>query len=238
MPFPDSRSADVRLVGDATPLTEAEIRDLLPWVRVLSNAARERLQAELSLIQLAALKRQEQLTARQLQSFSAFDVSTANANRWMIRFTAAVALMTLVMMVIGLYPLLHEHSNSVAPQSGEATLQATAPQSPTTQKVEEVRVPITSLTGATKAYRGFTYSFDGKVWKRGQPAKRYNPQTKRMEPWSDDRYDPLNLFSKEDKAARHLSEVQIRQVASQFGVSYEEALEDAKAQGYQVPAVH
>jgi hypothetical protein len=106
MPFPDSRSADIRLVGDATPLTEEEIRDLLPWVRVLSNAARERLQAELSLIQLAALKRQEQLTARQLQSFADFDKSTTKVNRWMIGFTAAVTVMTLVILIATLYPLL------------------------------------------------------------------------------------------------------------------------------------
>jgi hypothetical protein len=117
MPFPDSRSADIRLVGDATPLTEEEIRDLLPWVRVLSNAARERLQAELSLIQLAAMRRQEQLTARQFQSFAEFDRSTSRANRWMIGFTAAVTIMTLVILVATLYPVLHEHSNSVTPQA-------------------------------------------------------------------------------------------------------------------------
>ncbi len=93
----------------------------------------------------------------------------------------------------------------------------------------------TSLAGATKAYRGFTYSFDGQAWKKGQAAKKYNPQTKGLEPWSDDQYDPLGLFTKEEKSRRLLTEAQIRQVANQFSVSYEEAWEDAKAQGYQVP---
>ena len=63
----------------------------------------------------------------------------------------------------------------------------------------------------------------------------YNPQTKGLEPWSDDQYDPLSLFTKEEKGKRLLTEAQIRQVANQFSVSYEEAWEDAKAQGYQVP---
>lgn len=93
----------------------------------------------------------------------------------------------------------------------------------------------TSLTGATKAYRGFTYRFNGTKWVKGAAAKKYNENTQGMEPWSDDQYDPLNLFSKEEKAKRTLTEAQVRVVADQFGVSYEEAREEAKQQGYQVP---
>jgi hypothetical protein len=94
------------------------------------------------------------------------------------------------------------------------------------------------FAGATKAYRGFTYSFDGQTWKKGQRARRWSAQTNDMEPWSDDQYDPLNILSKEEKAKRLLTEAQIRQVAQRFSVSYEEAWEDAKAQGYQVPTKH
>lgn len=93
----------------------------------------------------------------------------------------------------------------------------------------------TSCTGATKAYRGFTYMFNGTKWVKGSQAQKYNDKTQGMDPWSDDQYDPLNLFSKEEKAKRLLTVTQIREVASQFGVSFEEAWEDAKAQGYQVP---
>jgi hypothetical protein len=94
---------------------------------------------------------------------------------------------------------------------------------------------IASLVGAAKAYKGFTYTFNGEKWVKGNKAQKYNPQTQGMEPWSEDQYDPLNLFSKEEKAKRLLTVGQIRKVANQFGVSIEEAWEDAKAQGYQVP---
>ena len=59
-----------------------------------------------------------------------------------------------------------------------------------------------------------------------------------MDPWSDDQYDPLNLLSKEEKAKRVLTGEEIRRVADQFGVSYEEAAEEAKQQGYLVPPKH
>ena len=55
---------------------------------------------------------------------------------------------------------------------------------------------------------------------------------------SEAKYDPLNLFSKEEKAKRTLTEEEIRSVADQFGVTYAEASEDAKAQGYKVPPQH
>jgi hypothetical protein len=92
-----------------------------------------------------------------------------------------------------------------------------------------------SLRGATKEYRGFTYRFDGSKWNKGSEALSYNPKGESPEPWSDDQYDPLGLFSKEEKAKILLTEAQIRKVANQFGVSYQDAWEDAKAQGYQVP---
>ena len=93
-----------------------------------------------------------------------------------------------------------------------------------------------SLIGAQKAYRGFTYTFDGTKWNKGSEAQQYNPATGKLEPLSDDQYDPLNLFTRDQKAKKVLTEAQIRRVANEFGVSYTEASEDAKAQGYQVPA--
>jgi len=69
-------------------------------------------------------------------------------------------------------------------------------------------------------------------------ASKYNVQTGKLEPSSDDQYDPLNLLSKDEKAKRILTEGQIQQVATQFGVSYDEAWQDAKDQGYQVPQRH
>jgi hypothetical protein len=92
-----------------------------------------------------------------------------------------------------------------------------------------------SMNGATKAYRGDNYVFDGSKWKKDGEAQKYNRGTQRLESRSDDQYDPLNLFSKEEKAKRLLTEEQIRSVAKQFGVSFQDALQDAKEQGYQVP---
>jgi hypothetical protein len=92
-----------------------------------------------------------------------------------------------------------------------------------------------SLGGATKAYRGFTYTYNGTTWVRGAKALKYNPRTEDLEPLSDDQYDPLNLFSKEEKAKRVLTSEEIQKVADQFGVRFEEAMEEAKQQGYRAP---
>lgn len=92
--------------------------------------------------------------------------------------------------------------------------------------------------GATKAYRGFTYWFDGTKWVKGNKAEKYNDKTQQMEPWSDDQYDPLGLFTRDEKSKRVLAEAQIRSVANQFSVSYEDALQEAKQQGYKVPSTH
>jgi hypothetical protein len=92
--------------------------------------------------------------------------------------------------------------------------------------------------GARKAYRGSSYTFNGNKWVKGAGALKYNEKTTGMDPESDDQYDPLNLFSKEEKAKMTLKEEQIRSVAEQFGVAYDEAWEEAKAQGYRVPPKH
>jgi hypothetical protein len=69
---------------------------------------------------------------------------------------------------------------------------------------------LASLVGAAKAYRGFTYTFNGTKWVKGNKADKYNSQTQGLEPWSSDQYDPLSLLSKEEKATRLLTVEQIR----------------------------
>lgn len=93
----------------------------------------------------------------------------------------------------------------------------------------------TVALGAKKAYLGFTYTFDGTIWRKGSRARQYNSQTNELEPLSEDQYDPLGLFSKEEKARTTLAKAQIQAVAHQFGVTYQDALQEAKEQGYQVP---
>ena len=49
MPINSSHEADVRLIGDQQPLTAQDVRDLMPWMRTLSEGAVRRLNAELVL---------------------------------------------------------------------------------------------------------------------------------------------------------------------------------------------
>ena len=94
---------------------------------------------------------------------------------------------------------------------------------------------VASLTGSTTAYLGFTYTFNGSKWVKGSKAQSYNRKTQDLDPWSADQYDPLGLFSKEEKAKHPLTKPEIQAVADKFDVTYQEALQDAKNQGYQVP---
>lgn len=93
-----------------------------------------------------------------------------------------------------------------------------------------------TFVGATKAYMGFVYTFDGGKWVKGSEARKYNEKSKSMDKWSDDQYDPIGLWTKEEKSKRTLSKDQIQLVANQFEVSYEDAKAEAKEQGYLVPA--
>lgn len=127
-------------------------------------------------------------------------------------------------------PLCSELTANVGGNGGESARIPTFKEWMASRKTES-----DPTTGATKAYRGFTYIFNGTKWLKGAKALKYNESTEGMEPLSEDQYDPLNLFSKEEKGKRILTEAQIRKVAGQFDVSYEEAREEAKQQGYQVP---
>lgn len=109
MLFPDSRSADVRLLTNPEPLTTEEIRGLMLHVGVLSDASQNRLQVEQSLMNLLALKRQEELATQQLDSFTKFNASTAKANKWMLGFTATVTFMTLAVAVMTYLMLRRMH---------------------------------------------------------------------------------------------------------------------------------
>ncbi len=92
-----------------------------------------------------------------------------------------------------------------------------------------------AFIGATRVFRGYTYVFDGTSWDRKSEARVYNASTGKLEPDNADPYDPLSLFTKEQKAKRLLTQGQIIRVAEDFGVSYEEASKEAEDQGYRVP---
>ena len=55
MPFAKPQDAIARLEDLKHPLTESDIRDLLPWINAFDNHAAARLKAELSFIQVRAM---------------------------------------------------------------------------------------------------------------------------------------------------------------------------------------
>ena len=102
--------------------------------------------------------------------------------------------------------------------------------------IDRTAADTTAFIGSRKDYLGYTYTFDGKSWHKGEKAQRYVESTGKIEPASDDQFDPLGLLTKTEKSKRLLTQEQIIRVAEKFGVSYEAVWADAKAQGYQVPA--
>lgn len=103
MPFKDILEVQQRLLRDPTPLSELELRDVQRWSSSLPDSVRTALETQLALMQLAALKQQETLIERQIESFDKFDRSTERANKLMIRFTAAVTAMTVLLLFIALF---------------------------------------------------------------------------------------------------------------------------------------
>src|SRR5271169_3418039 len=58
----------------------------------------------------------------------------------------------------------------------------------------------TVFIGSQKVYLGHTYTYDGKSWRRGAEALHYDSAGALVGPDSQDQYDPLGLFTKEEKA--------------------------------------
>jgi hypothetical protein len=68
-------------------------------------------------------------------------------------------------------------------------------------------------------------------WKNWPDIKKLQSQSeKKFDP-----YDPLDLFSKEEKGKKTLTVEEIQRVAKQSGLSFQEAATEAKEHGYQVP---
>ena len=63
MPFKDYTEAEIRLL-EPSPLTEAEIRDLMKYNREINDKGQRRLYVELSLQNLAAVQKFEQSSGR------------------------------------------------------------------------------------------------------------------------------------------------------------------------------
>ncbi len=82
MPFSSSREADVRLVGNPEPLTDEEVRDLMPYIRVISEGGKRRLDAELAL--------------QNIQAVRSFDRSSTRLTWVMIALTIALLFLTAV----------------------------------------------------------------------------------------------------------------------------------------------
>ena len=82
MPFNSSQAADNRLVADPARLTQEEVRDLIPWMRQISEAGMRRLGVELSL--------------RNLEATQQFEQSSSKLTKWLVWLTAVLVVLTLV----------------------------------------------------------------------------------------------------------------------------------------------
>ena len=89
--FRSQQEANARLDDDPTPLTEAEIRALFPLFITLNNTGKERLKAELSLLQVAAVHD--------------FDASSSKLGRRMLWHTVAIGVIALCQVLLGLWPI-------------------------------------------------------------------------------------------------------------------------------------
>ncbi len=86
MPFPSSQDADNRLVANEASLSQQEVRDLIPWMRLLSEAGMRRLRTELDLMQISAIQR--------------FEESSRRLARGMAAMTAILVILTAVLVYL------------------------------------------------------------------------------------------------------------------------------------------
>jgi len=83
MLFPSLQSADARLVGNSSKLTPSEVRDLIPWVSLVSEKGMRRLHVELLLQDLEAVQQ--------------FERSSSRLSRWLLVLTIVLVALTAVM---------------------------------------------------------------------------------------------------------------------------------------------
>jgi len=81
MPFRSMQEVDQRLVTES-PLTEQEVRDLIPWMRQIGESGMRRLNSELALQNLEAVQK--------------FERSSSRLTWWLIGLTGALVLLTIV----------------------------------------------------------------------------------------------------------------------------------------------
>src|SRR5258708_2126687 len=81
MPFNSWQEAEQRL-GNPAPLTSDEIRDLFPWMNLVSETGMRRLNAHLALQNLEAVQK--------------FEQSSSNLTKWLIWLTVVLVILTIV----------------------------------------------------------------------------------------------------------------------------------------------
>jgi hypothetical protein len=84
MPFATIVDAESRL-KEPSPLSAQEVRDLMPYMGILSGGAVRRLEAELAL--------------QNIQAVQQFNTSSSRMTRWMLWLTIAIAVMTAIMTI-------------------------------------------------------------------------------------------------------------------------------------------
>lgn len=90
--FANPIEANLRLDENPSPLTEDEIRALLPHFMGLNNSGKVRLQTELSLIQVAAIEQ--------------FDASSTKLGNRMLGLTWAIGILALFQLIASLWAII------------------------------------------------------------------------------------------------------------------------------------
>ncbi len=88
MPFKDLQSVENRLTQDKAPLTDAEIQELYPWMQYLTVGAARRLDAELALRNIEAVRK--------------FDKSSSRIGKWSLALTVALFFLTVAAVWIAI----------------------------------------------------------------------------------------------------------------------------------------
>ncbi len=81
MPYQTREEVEHRLL-EQSPLAPHEVRDLIPWIRIIDEKGKRRLYIELSLQNLEAIQK--------------FEKSSSKLTGWLIAFTVVLVVLTVV----------------------------------------------------------------------------------------------------------------------------------------------
>ena len=111
MPFSSSQEVENRL-GDPTPLTPQEVRDLLPWMNQIGDSGMRHFHAQLAL--------------RSFEAVQKFERSTVRLTRWLTGLTLLLLVLT-ILTLYGIFAPAHLERTIGQPSAAQESQGATMP---------------------------------------------------------------------------------------------------------------